>query len=364
MRVSHFQDFLGKLIESYPSFFLKLGRLETQWVKDTISGIQIDRPIYVAGLARSGSTILLELLASHSEIGSHQYKDFPMVYTPIWWNWFLRHAGAREQVAIERAHKDRIKVTANSPEAMEEVIWMAFFANSHESRVNNVLGDKESNPDFETFYQNHIRKILYVRGGTRYLAKGNYNISRLGYICRLFPDARIVIPVRDPVNHIASIMRQHQLFCDAEASDRKVLNYMRRAGHFEFGLDTRPINFDCLDSVERIETLWSDGEDIRGWAVYWASAYSFLADLCKRDEAFASHLLFVDYNDFCKQPAALLQRIYTHCEIEVDDAVIQQQATRISFPRYYTPDFSDTDLKIIHEETRDTVEALQRLTAE
>ena len=361
MQVSRFQDLVGRLVARNTSFFLKLGRLETRWMEDAILEMQIDRPIYVAGLARSGSTVLLDLLASHSDVASHQYKDFPLVHTPFWWNWFLKHASSGKQAVVERAHKDRIHVSPDSPEAMEEILWMAFLARSHDPTVSNVLSAQESNPDFEKFYRDHIRKILLVRGGTRYIAKGNYNISRLGYISRLFPDARFLIPVRDPVGHIASLMKQHRLFCDMEARDPKVLAYMQRAGHFEFGLDRRPINFGCHDTTHRIENLWSGGQDVMGWAAYWSSAYSFVADLFENDEFLPNKMLIVHYGDFCKAPAAMLQRIYSHCELEVKNEVFQKQASRISAPSYYTPKFSKIEIEIIREETSDTVERIQRL---
>ena len=65
---------------------------------------------------------------------------------------------------------------------------------------------------FEEFYCNHIRKILLSQGGTRYLAKANYNISRMKYLSKLYPEARFVILVRDPPEHIASLIKQHRLF--------------------------------------------------------------------------------------------------------------------------------------------------------
>ena len=362
MQISRFQDFLGKLIEKYPSFFLKLGCFETQWVEDAISSIEINRPVYVTGLARSGSTILLEFLAAHSDVASHQYRDFPLVCVPVWWNWFLDRATSGNQgAATERAHKDRIKVSPKSPEAMEELLWMTFFPGNHDPSKNNILGNQEINPNFETFYRNHIRKILFIRKGSRYLAKGNYNISRLGYINKLFPDARFIVPVRDPVSHIASLMRQHKLFSDAETSDIRVLSHMQRSGHFEFGLDRRPINFGYHDTTHRIEKLWSEGQEIKGWALYWTSVYSYIADLLEKNERLARQMLVVNYNNFCEQPAAMLQRIYNHCELKVNDSVLQNQASHISTPTYYTSDFSQSDIKIINKETRDTEERIQKL---
>lgn len=285
VKVSRFQDLMGRWVEKAPSFFLKLGRLETSFAADAIAEIQIDRPIYVTGLARSGTTILLELLASRPETAGHQYKDFPLVHIPLWWNKFLERASQKKTAPIERAHKDRIKITPDSPEAMEEILWMAFFSSSHDPAANNVLTSGENRPEFETFYKDHIRKLLLAKGGTRYLCKGNYNISRIEYINHLFPQSRFLVPIRDPVSHIASLMKQHRLFSEMETRDPKVLAYMRRAGHFEFGLDRRPINFNS-GSAGRIQKLWNEGQEIRGWAASWAAAYTFAADLYANNAEF------------------------------------------------------------------------------
>ena len=45
----------------------------------------------------------------------------------------------------ERAHKDRILVTPDSPEAMEEVLWMRFFPAVHDEAASQVLDAATSN---------------------------------------------------------------------------------------------------------------------------------------------------------------------------------------------------------------------------
>ena len=79
-KVSWFQDRLGWLVENYPGLFKWLGNLETKTVAYQIAEIPIHRPIYICGLARAGSTILLELLNSHPDLATHKYKDFSFVH--------------------------------------------------------------------------------------------------------------------------------------------------------------------------------------------------------------------------------------------------------------------------------------------
>jgi hypothetical protein len=276
MEVPGWIDGLGRLVERGAGFWRRLGDLESRIYAHELEGVAVDRPVYVAGLARAGTTILLEILAGRPGVATHRYRDFPPVYTPILWNRAFAQVYKGGAAPAERAHKDRILVTPDSPEALEEVLWMRFFPGAHEAGRSQVLDAATSNPAFERFYADHLRKILLVRGGARYLSKGNYNLTRLAYLRRLFPDARFLVPVRDPLWHVASLMKQHALFCAEETRDPRILAHMRRAGHLEFGLDRRAI--DVGDGVAaEVEALWAAGDEARGWARYWNSLHRFVA---------------------------------------------------------------------------------------
>jgi hypothetical protein len=41
-------------------------------------------------------------------------------------------------------------------------------------------------------------KVVLLRGGARYVSKGNYNAARIAYLARLFADAKFVVPIREP----------------------------------------------------------------------------------------------------------------------------------------------------------------------
>jgi hypothetical protein len=351
LEVSRLHHVLGALVERAPGVFRSLGRFEAKCMGEELSDIRIDRPIYVCGLARAGTTILLESLAEHPEIASHQYRDFPLVHTPVWWNWFLDRAGGAPSDAVERAHKDGIFVTPRSPEAMEEVIWMSFFPAIHDPSVCNVLGKGDAAPDFERFYRDHIRKVISIRPGSRYLAKGNYNVARLGFLHRMFPEACFVVAVRDPAQHVASLLKQHRLFCEAETRNRKVLDYMRRSGHFEFGLDRRPINFGDSEIIRRIQAAWSAGDDVKGYAMVWAATYAFVLNLIETDRELARRVAVVHYAALCTDPEGTLRQLFGHCGLGGMDQRIGERASRIAAPSYYRSDLSERDREVIRDET-------------
>ncbi|MGD2063889.1 MAG: sulfotransferase [Nitrospirota bacterium] len=352
--VARWVDRVGGFIARHRGLWVRLGNLETRALADKIQTIAILQPIYVTGLARAGSTLLLEVLARHPETATHQYQDYPPVYTPYWWNWFLGFMPEGDVEPVERAHKDRIRITPKSPEAMEEVLWMTFFPDIHDPGASNLLDGRTRDEAFESFYRDHIRKLLLVRGGSRYLAKANYNLTRLEYLLKLFPDARFVVPIRDPVHHVASLQKQHGLFCRGETRNPRALEHMRRVGHFEFGLDRRPINVGDTEQAAAIARLWEEGDEVRGLARQWHAIYGHLADRLEANAALREAVLVIPYEELCRRPREWLTAMLAHARLDDGGPLVDEHAPRISAPNYYRPAFTDDELIAIRQETAAT----------
>lgn len=346
----------SKLFDRTSKLWRWLSRIESGALGDELCDISIDRPLYIAGVARSGTTIITEMLARHPDVTSHRYSDFPNVYTPYWRNWLADRVRGKVRAPVERAHKDRLMVTAESPEAVEEVLWMRFFERLHDPLVNQVLDASSSNPGFETFYRDHIRKLLLVRGKTRYLAKGNYNATRLEYLLELFPDARFIVPVRNPVNHVASLVKQDRLFAGMADEDRRVVEQLHRSGHFEFGPDKRCIHANDAERAQSIQRAWRAGEHVRGWALYWDTVYAHVLQAVQRSRKLQQAVLFVRFEDLCRNAAPTLDRIISHCGLDAGafERVRGEYVEKLSEPDYYRPAFSaeeTSELRSITDET-------------
>lgn len=360
--VSAAMDCGSWLFCEHPRLARALGNLETELLQETVEATTVEQPLWVAGLARSGSTLLLEILAGLPGVVSHTYKDFPPVFTPYAWNSLLQRVNSRAETVTERAHRDGIVVTPDSPEAMEEPVWVSFFPDAHDASVSNVIR-ADADPACADYLRNHIRKLLAVRNGHRYLAKANYQVTRLEYLLQHFPDARFVVPVREPAAHIASLMKQHALFSRGQAANERARRHLRRVGHFEFGLDRTPINCGHGKTTAEILSCWQSGDEVRGWALYWADVYGHVADRLEADPALARASLVVDYTTLCNDPEATLARLYSHCDLQVDASYAAASAGRITAPDYYTTDYSAAEQRTIEEATAGVNERLQRLAA-
>lgn len=350
-RVTAWMDRLSGLVTRHPAWWIRLGDLETRLTATVVDPRPVERPIYVAGLARCGSTILLETLARHPNVATHRYRDFPFLFTPYLWNRWLDLVPRKAERAMERSHADGIAVTSESPEAFEEVLWMTFFPDLHDPTHDNVLDRTMRHERFEAFYRDHLRKLLAARGSARYVAKGNYNVSRLGYLSRIFPKARFIIPVRDPVWHIASLMKQHSLFLRGQRGNPRARRHLRRVGHFEFGEDRRPISLGNPAAAHEIMDLWENGEELRGWARYWSLVHHFIADTLDRDPVLRNAARVVRYETLCAEPRATIAGLLAHCGLAAEPDFLAAAANRFHLPTYYRPAFNDNDLAMIAEET-------------
>ncbi|HET6883443.1 MAG TPA: sulfotransferase [Pirellulales bacterium] len=340
---------LGGFVDRHPRLFQRLANLESTAVAESLKRVDVTMPIFVCGLARSGTTLLHEVISSHPAVATHRIKDYPLVLLPYWW----RRATAKTRAGAprERAHRDRIMITAESPDALEEMLWMTFFPHCHDPAASNVLGAAARDAAFEAFYRNHLRKLLLAEHATRYAAKANYHVARLAYLARLFPDARFVLAVRSPVGHVASLARQHERFCQGHRHHPRSLAYMQRSGHFEFGLDRRPMNLGDSVEVERIVADWEAGGEVRGLARYWTMVYSYLDQLLAADADVRRATLVVRFETLCDSPAETLSAVLRHCDLTDSAKLVESYAPTIRRPAYYTTDFSPDELRVIDELT-------------
>lgn len=338
-RVPAGDRFGGWLQEHCSGLLLWLADMESRVLREELAASPVRAPIWIAGLARSGSTKLLEILSGHAALTSHRYADFAGLFTPWWWNWLRSRAlrKPRQVVPVERSHADRILVTDQSPEAFEEPLWMAHFPGLHATDAaqrSAVFDGADSHPRFERRLREHIGKLLHARGAARYLAKANYHLPRLAYLLRQYPDARFVVPVRHPLTHIGSLVKQDRLLSEMGAANAGVRRQLRRAGHFEFGLDKRVPN---LGEAAQAREDFARGDVAAGYARIWNSLYGHLLQQLQADAKLAAAVLVVPYEQLCAQPQQRLQQLFAHVGLHDAQAaqLIARHAGELSEPVYY-----------------------------
>ena len=77
--------------------------------------------IFICGMPRSGTTMLMRYIYETQEFASLTYRDMPFITSPNLWSKISNKIKTKAE--IERAHGDKISININSPEALEEIFW-------------------------------------------------------------------------------------------------------------------------------------------------------------------------------------------------------------------------------------------------
>lgn len=263
--------------------------------------LRIEEPIFVTSLPRAGTTLMLEALGRFPGVATYSYRDMPFVMAPLLWETLSRSFRKPAELK-ERAHGDGMAVGYDSPEAFEEVLWRWFWPSKYGSPGIALWADDEDAGDFREAFVSQMQRIIAVRagaeGGVRYLSKNNANIGRLGFLRRLFPDARILVPFRQPLDQAASLLRQHLRFLEAHRQDAFARQYMNDIGHLEFGALHRPLRFDGIDEL----TGRVSPETIDYWLCYWTCAFEHVL-------RYQDDLILLSYDRWCREGQAGLRKI-------------------------------------------------------
>jgi len=246
-------------------------------------------PVFVAGLARAGTSILTRMLHETGAFASLTYRDLPFPLAPNAWARFGR---GRHVAARERGHGDGLTHDLDSPEAIEELFWLTLEGERY--RLKDGLLPTHPEADTIHAFRDYARLVRRRYGKPRYLSKNNTNILRLPALVEAFPDAMLLHPFRDPVEQAASLLAQHLRACAMAAEDPYRRDFMRWLGHHEFGADHRP--FLLWDRVRGGDTTGIDY-----WLRRWIAAYGFLLN---QPEAVRRRQVFVDYDALCATPEA------------------------------------------------------------
>jgi len=334
--------------------FVGLGNLESRFLASRLASQRVDRPVYICGLPRAGTTITLQMLSEHPDVVTHKYADFLMPYMPYVWNKvFPRIPVDAMRKPVPRIHRDRIEVTRDSAEMGEEILWEHFFPHIHEEKNYSVLDGTTSNPAFERFYDEHLRKLALVRGRSRYVSKAIMCVVRMQYLRKLFPDARFLLYIRNPVDHVASLIKQDRIWAELEHSDPRQIEIIELTGHHEFGPHQVMANVGNPEELREIRRLFDSGQVAQSRARYWAYVYGFVAKQLQDDPELAKRVCVVRYEDLCTDSLATIDRIVAHTELQPEAFAATREAynQKLSFPDYYKPKFDAEQLSAITSAT-------------
>jgi hypothetical protein len=314
---------------------------------------------WVSGLARAGTSILTDILYETNQFRSLTYRDMPFPLSPNLWK-KLQFFGEKKSIAKERAHGDGLQVSVDSPEALEEVFWRIWDEDHY--LLDTSIHTHLVTPQLASQFNTYIDSVLCKDKGRihKYLSKNNNHMIRVPTLLKQFPQAKMIIPFRDPIQHAESLRRQHVKWCERHQQDSFSLSYMSWLAHHEFGLDHRPFKFEH----NYLEILHAEGLSIRldqsivanqnhlvYWLIRWIEVYHMVLS------HYNQQIILVCYEQLTQDADLVLRQLYQTINIEVSSQQQRALAQRIQAAPHrqnlWTIDHHSsqevTDLQMIHD---------------
>jgi len=277
---------------------------------------QEESPVFICALARAGTTILMRTFYDTGYFRSLTYRDMPFVLMPGIWK-RLSKSFHQHKAEEERAHRDGIGVNYDSPEAFEEVFWKVFSSDNY--LYEDHLSPYSANAEMIHRFQQFVSQVISSADQPhqqRYLSKNNNNILRLCSIRQAFPDALIIVPFRDPIQHAISLCHQHTQFSAIHEADPFSYNYMKWLGHHEFGAIHRPFQFGDRWAVKAKDHRPGN---INYWLALWINTYRYLLETAPQDTA------LVSFEELCREPQQTISMLFSKANLAKDDFHIQEK---------------------------------------
>ena len=261
------------------------------------------RFLLVTGLARAGTTSLLQRLEETGAFSSLNYAHMPFVMAPGTWRWLYKPKAGELK---ERSHGDGILVGAYSAEALEEPFFCAHTAGAFVKEGHLALHGVDA--------EMHERYLDYqglVRSpGTTYLAKNNNALLRYPSLREHNREFYAVLMFREPLSHAASLLAMHRRYTAMQDSDPFVRIYMDWLVHHEFGGGHKPFHF-CSEPVT------GDPETLDYWLDRWTDYYRHALTMD------GHRLLLVSHATWSASPTEVLLAVLTEAGIEAEAPQIE-----------------------------------------
>ena len=257
--------------------------------------------------------------------------------------------GILEGGEISSIHNPRVPYTVFSPYECEW-IWAQSSKGLWDDDCHDITATADfSDPVFERYLVSLIQRHLLVQGTPRFINKNPVHCLRMGYLQNLFPEARFVTIVRDPVDTVLSHYRtsahmQRILFVDEQTQHLfqeelhvDMLTARIKTRHYE-----RTLSLDKIHPLLGIANQWLDLEG----AVLESAAHT---------PALADQVLALRYETLVSQPEQTLESIWDFIELQGEEA---EQITRV-----YAPQLSPSPAAALSAEEKEFLPRVREIVA-
>lgn len=198
---------IGKEVRKLACGLYPLARFERKYVKKY--KYPPTPPIFIVGAARSGSTLLYQLMTHYFKCS--YFSNFASVFIKF-------------PVLISKISRPFVKKYKGSTFQSDYGLTRGLWAPSEAGGIFNYWFDGQRNVD-QDLIRNSVYKLSSIAGGP-FICKNLVNSIRLKEICDVFPDAFIIHIKRDVVYNAQSIvlgLRNKKIEMRAVASEKELI---------------------------------------------------------------------------------------------------------------------------------------------
>ena len=273
-------------------------RIELMINRKKLKSKVFNQNVYISGMARAGTTVLMQYLGELEEFKSLSYRNLPILFMPKTWPLLISKKKRQEK---ERFHRDGVKHSLNSYEALEEPFFRNNLGNLY-IKDDKIIKHELNQKVFDKY--NSFRKL--VAKDKIYLSKNNNHLLRAESLHQFDNNHNnktiTIIPFRDPYEQANSLLKQHKLLSKLQQEDTFTLDYMDFLVHHEFGLHCK---ITLLMESEINSILKLDKNEIDYWLEIWYLFYSQVHTLFSEKD----DIYFICYEDFIANPKKSLETL-------------------------------------------------------
>ena len=236
-------------------------------------------PVFVVGCGRSGTTLLFDLLKRHP--GLEPTTGHPDGEDHVGW---IRHGGAM------------ISGLAN-PQGDTGHVGHHFCLYMDEHNASEEI--------CRSMHRYYRDEVLAGHSNKRVVNKCPHLSNKLRYVLKIFPDARIVHIIRDPVAMVASWVKVMQAVPD-------LVMYWPDSDFPCWWVLTggdAPARHDCFAREKRLYP----GGGLSCFADYWAEVNR---NIPRQLSDMPGRLLTIRYEDLIAEPAGILRQVTDFCDLD------------------------------------------------
>jgi omega-hydroxy-beta-dihydromenaquinone-9 sulfotransferase len=336
--VGHYLRVYQVIRQTFGSWFRPIGAFVLLQVRQLISAItlgldhvfypgyrkqEIDRPIFIIGNPRSGTTFLHRLLLGAGDMAA--FELWEMLFPAITARKLLGGIVPRlDKLSPARYHPSDVHDTSLRGIETDDVAWFfrtmdgpfawAYFLawqdtwgselSRREFAIDGVTPREEER--FFEYYEACWRRNLTSKGATRVLAKTSMLTMRLDAVLRRYPDCKLVYVIRDPVEAIPSGM---SLLASVLENGYDVWNRTKKE-----------------DQTKWLENLYQASCDM----------LRHFHDARSAGRIPVHNLCVVRYDDLINDLEPTMQRILEFVEIKPDEAFVEEVRQQAGRQRNYT----------------------------